>query len=411
MTIAMLVFGSWCSAPAHGGVVHVRQDGTGDFVDLQEGIEATAPGDTVLVGAGRYDNIQEFMFSSGIPGWVIAFVNKPNLSIIGVSPDSVRIGPADPVDNVDGRATGGIVTDAGGEGLRLESLTVENVNYGVQVKQSHVSISHCVLRSCKSAELYAGETSDLRIQDTQFDGPRGNWAALCQFVDGLTFERCEFVLALPHANFVYSMNLAAITSLVVESCVFEGFGSGVYLWGGGTATITNNEFRGWEDGIGDATSTNLGVNAIWLSEGVVADVSNNTVSQHHENSLVFKQSHITGSGNDLAPSHVHTLFSDAGRTGTITFNHNRIGRGGEHSAFVVRRDADSTAADLRFNDWGSSDVNRIWTWIRSAKDFDPEGTNGYIDPMIEPIIPSVPAQTAPVSRLKGRYRRPSMEGQ
>jgi len=85
---ALLVVG--LVGPTQAAVLRVEQNGTGDFVLIQDAVNAAADGDTILIGPGRYEDIQ----ARG-PTLIrcVAFWDDPrNLTFVGVHRDSVIIG-------------------------------------------------------------------------------------------------------------------------------------------------------------------------------------------------------------------------------------------------------------------------------------------------------------------------------
>jgi len=51
--MVMVVFATAGVATAH--TWRVERDGTGDFTDIQPAVEVAAPGDTIMIGPGRYN--------------------------------------------------------------------------------------------------------------------------------------------------------------------------------------------------------------------------------------------------------------------------------------------------------------------------------------------------------------------
>jgi len=71
----------------------VQKDGSGDFVEIIPAVEAASPGDTILLGPGRFETFVEY---SNPPYWttdVIVPVDKDNLTFIGSGQGVTFIGP------------------------------------------------------------------------------------------------------------------------------------------------------------------------------------------------------------------------------------------------------------------------------------------------------------------------------
>jgi len=70
---------------------YVEQDGTGDWVSIQAAFEASASGDTILIGPGVYSNTHDDPYSRP----VVAYLgDHKDLVIQGASREEVTIGPS-----------------------------------------------------------------------------------------------------------------------------------------------------------------------------------------------------------------------------------------------------------------------------------------------------------------------------
>ena len=107
----------------------VEKDGSADFTVIQDAVDAAAPGDTVLVGPGRYDDFQPVEVVGGIVESV-AYMTKNDITLRGTDRDAVIVGPVvvPPSNNVHIWVGAHVV---GGTGVRVESLTFERTAMGV----------------------------------------------------------------------------------------------------------------------------------------------------------------------------------------------------------------------------------------------------------------------------------------
>ena len=111
---------------ARAGVLRVEQDGSGEFLLIQDAVEAAASGDTILIGPGRYDDLQPR--GSMVGATVAYWEDGKNLTFIGTSAEEVIIGPASYVP-----------TNTGPQGfhqqliadIHYEALSFENLKYGI----------------------------------------------------------------------------------------------------------------------------------------------------------------------------------------------------------------------------------------------------------------------------------------
>ncbi len=88
----ILVFGSlalWAGAGS-ARTWHVERDGSGDFVVIQDAVDAASPGDVIQLGPGRFD---EWEFRQGNPQYPVYVQVEKNLSFVGAGMGETIIGP------------------------------------------------------------------------------------------------------------------------------------------------------------------------------------------------------------------------------------------------------------------------------------------------------------------------------
>ena len=81
------------ASQAGASTIRVERDGSGDFLVIQDAVDAAASGDTILVGPGRYDEGSTVV----TPGWtefVRVLIPVEDLTIIGAGSDVTIIGPS-----------------------------------------------------------------------------------------------------------------------------------------------------------------------------------------------------------------------------------------------------------------------------------------------------------------------------
>src|SRR6056297_195683 len=133
---------------------HVEQDGSGDFLEIQDAIVAAAEGDTILVGPGHYVGQHE------IPGATdhtatVAF-DKPGLVLLGESVDTVRIGEDDTSANYHAIAGLGIASAA------IGNVTVNGGSDGVVWEAGGLEVRHSRFENCVyGVVIYRGNGCDI----------------------------------------------------------------------------------------------------------------------------------------------------------------------------------------------------------------------------------------------------------
>jgi hypothetical protein len=132
--------------PAEGATITVMKDGSGDFTLLQPAADSAAPGDTILIGPGRWLEVTPFFFNSGVRRDAHLVVRVDDLTIIGTSNEDVIIGPT--VYNDLGGYPVGVVIAENVSTTRIETLRVENLRSGIY-GLGNLSIESCIAASCE----------------------------------------------------------------------------------------------------------------------------------------------------------------------------------------------------------------------------------------------------------------------
>ena len=146
---------------AHATTWRVEKDGTGHSVTIQGAIDLAAPGDTVRIGPGRYDDPEVV----SCPGWtreVQVLVDKDNLVLIG-SGSSTIIGQEEWWEESQGYHLGIVASDGWGcFNLTIDSLRIENS--GGAIYSSHEGSGDNELRFI-NCEIHGSESSMVLIGD------------------------------------------------------------------------------------------------------------------------------------------------------------------------------------------------------------------------------------------------------
>lgn len=87
-----LIVATTAIGAANAAVLRVEQDGTGGYLKIQDAVNVAASGDTIMIGPGRYDDLQPRGVNNVV--CVAYWEDNRNLTFIGESADEVIIGPA-----------------------------------------------------------------------------------------------------------------------------------------------------------------------------------------------------------------------------------------------------------------------------------------------------------------------------
>jgi len=227
LAIMLLVCG-----PAVAATITVERDGTGDFMVLQEALNAAADGDTVRLGPGDFTE----MPWTRLPGWSwdvrsCGRVMADDVTIIGAGPELTRIGPAAFAAN------GNLMSPAAisfteGSGLRLRDMTIRNCYTGVHVEGT-LEMENCIVDDHVVGVLWAATNAGGNIRESTFRAesyvaPIAVWTIPDGGGAGILIERCDIVGA--HAIF-------ETPETMVIDCSFREYKVGVQIYGSGSATF------------------------------------------------------------------------------------------------------------------------------------------------------------------------------
>ncbi len=357
---------------SHGSTLRVEKDGTGDYTVIQDAVDAAADGDVIKIGAGRFDDYT----TDG--GWDL-FVRIPEISltIIGTGSGGTIIGPSDPAAHSNN--TAGIVSVLSPGFLRVENLTIENINrVAIESSCAVFELENCTINECaKVLQAYGG----------------GGFVRNCSFSGDMAGV---YVFSLP-------------SEFIVEDCIFDDVNHGVLMEGSGALLVVRNCSFVTEE---SEYPSQVGIQ---VSGGGLFEVSNCQVEGYHSAGIAIGN-YSEGSIRDctviqrdavglLLGNHTNVqftnsiLFSDeaciwlmgTSLDGLTYFHNNHILR--EGSGLYVKNGTGGSWPfpteyfDMTNNYWGTQDPDEISQYIE----------DGHSMPSVDYFINFLPLADGPVA--------------
>lgn len=361
--------------PAESRVWRVEKDGSGDYAVIQDAVGASASGDTIMIGPGRFSEYTDHTYAGNLWHNYVHMVSG-SLTLIGAGEDATVIGPESPGTWESWEyAVGAFFWPVATSGaLVLEHLTVEDVVDGAYAESGMVIISNCNFRRNRigiwthtPGTVHACSFEAVYDYGIITSNPSRDFSVIqCEFRDSDTafsFSgvanvtiRDNSVIDCENVGFLNQCSGSAIrNTLSVTS------GAGLVVYGPGSYVITDNVFDG-------------GTANIYFGLG-----ASNAVCERN----VFRGSRDTAIEIATCTPRIRNndIFKDRGYAVALG------GFGQTPDRFV----------DMTGNYWGTANSDSIATWIMDANDpGDPPyfPVHGFVN--FEPFS-SVPVETEKTS--------------
>ncbi len=311
------------STAAWSNTITVMKNGTGDYTLLQPAADAAAAGDTLLIGPGRYEEVTEFYFNSGVRRDAHLVVRVDNLTIIGTDRDAVIIGPTAPT-TAQGDPVG-LVVAQNVSVTHIEKMTFENTWVGAY-SLGDFYIADCVARYCKFGFEPEGPlTIDHSIMHNNEDGIHVPFTggliriSHCELTDnvgyGITLgSPQEAQISYTHINggsvgIQFDNCPGFIENCTIENVMYSGI---VLLESGTVVTVADNTLQnnGWHVDISNYATVDLHQNELLNSQLYGIWIGSPSTVHVNENDLISSQGYLAYLTGDTAPEIRHYDFTN-----------------------------------------------------------------------------------------------------
>lgn len=352
----------------------VERDGGGDYTSIRPALNAAAPGDTLLLGPGRFTetHLVEAPYDTGM---VYVELATDSITFIGSGAGVTIIGPEDSTKRTD-HWPRGILGWNGATGCRVEGLTIENVRNGISL-DSGVIVQDCSFLNNVDAISLVTNGEPVHISETRFEGnaedPIIAWGPCPLFVvQDCTFEN-------PYGG----IGTMSMDSVLVADCTFNGH-------------IVAIQYDSCQGEIRDCHFAN-GVNADVVSIGSHLSLNNCQFSSAYRAISARTWGELRGQGNIIPPGEGERIRV----VGTsMWFNNNHILRGdGPCVRLVAYTNPGPEVLDFTNNYWGTSEADSIAAWIWDENDDSNVQGEVVFDPFSPVPLPDEKKSLGDVKRM------------
>ncbi len=354
---------------------HVTKDGSGDFTAIQPALDMSAPGDTVLIGPGRFTESEEVV----VPGWtedICATVWNDSISIIGSGVDITIIGPESTSKQLTPRPKG-IYGAFGVLNGRIENLTIENLRDGIYWSGG-VDVNNCKVQSGVVA-LALWPSSEVSIRQTVCTGNTDYGVVAFAPGEGVIIADCQF------DESELGISIARVGDVEISNCRFNNHIVGVQ-YDGSWGSMFDCTFSGIE---------NCSLSAI--TSRVI--LMRNVMASSGQPLYLSSGSDVSGSGNIVGGGSYATLRV-VGSSVSLNDGH-ILNAGGWSVRTTTFPGSPEITVDFTNNYWGTTEADSISAWILDGLD-DPD-IEAIVD--FEPFSPvPLPTEQKSMSDIKRMFR-------
>jgi hypothetical protein len=361
------------AANAGAAVWRVEKDGSGDFTIIQQAVDASASGDTILIGPGRYDD----KFLWGNPPWqqyTRVLVTRADLTLIGAGGDRTIIGDAVPMGIGYDQDSGLAAHVALGAGVvRIWGIGFENCYNGVHFNQ----IGSASVASCRFAgngnSIDSKIVGDVRVDECMFESLTGVYSSATHVLawgpGHIELRASEFEISTLHAYSWEHVHSQQISELFVQGCGFKGGSIGINATlGSGVVDISGCDF---------SMQHNAGI-IHGMPYGTVR-TRDTTMSGQYK----ALRSSSPGARWEVESLNIEDVFECSlmfAQLGGGYVRNSHLAKGPRYAVLEVGTlpAASAVHLDMTNNWWGTTDPDSIQAWIFDGND-QPERPYYFID--------------------------------
>ena len=360
----------------------VAKDGSGDFMVIQEAVDAASPGDVIWIRAGRYEEFTEdfdVLGDGSVFGDVHVGITKDDLTLRGDGQDVTIIGPAvypdSPVYNFTGITVAGAQTTT----LTIEDLAVENTNFGIYAASPSCEVRRCRFEGNVVEGIELKTFSSAVIDDCEF---------IASDVSVYTFHPAANVsisnCTVELADYSSSRGFACLNTqnVTIDACEFNGGGGAIDFQQGTTGIITNVTASGYN-----------------LRRQVIDGASAEIYDADFEGGLwaiISNGAGVTCEDSSFRNQTYRTIYINDGLN---RFTNCEILNGGGYSVYCNYDESSDCHTDVTNCYWGTDSEAQIAEWIFDSND----GSDYCCTVDFIPFQTSVATEARSWSAVKGLF--------
>ncbi len=394
--VLTIIFGLqlFASNPARARTWFVERDGTGDFIVIQDAVDAAASGDTIKIGSGRFDE-KHLVTTPGWSEYVRVQVTQNELTIIGSGSGTI-IGQVDSWESDQGLHKGIVAAGLwGNQILRVENLHLENMGDGIYTGHeskvwSLLEVQDCSFNGSNSDITSIGGGGILRVNNCDFQNTTTEGVFCIVWNQSeVEIKECTFT----RFSLFYSteaIGLDGIQNVNIENCNFFGGSSGVSIGNCGPTVIIGCLFDNQKIiALHSSRNSIISIqNCTFKNQAVAFSSYTSDVQVEMVDSIIESVEDCSFSIYTIASLSVHNCDLAKGTRGVVYVNDNSNCPNNVH-------------LDMANNYWGTAEADSINAWIHDRN--DTEDVCYWVD--FEPFLSgSTPSETPSLGGLKAMFR-------